>query len=401
MAAQLFSLPYVRRGIRLIHLSNPVFNSARREDVSKLSVAVNDRINGYRVTRVTDVPDFNLKAIELLHESTKAQHLHLARQDSNNVFGTTPMDSTGICHILEHTTLCGSAHYPVRDPFFKMLTRSLATFMNAFTANDWTFYPFSIQNYNDYRNLLSVYCDCMFHPNLKNMDFHHSELIGFRDMGDINEHLLQLERQIDTNEQNRNNQVLASSVLVLMIKRLFTKLVFPYASFPTTSLTGDQMVPILYEAIVLRIEKCGFKVACITLDGNSANRKFFKLIGRHSSEVMYYTKNPCSLTCNVYFISDPPHLIKTIRNCLASNKRNMEFNGMPISWRFVKDLYQMTLKSEGLTSLPKLTYEHINLTGFSKMRVDLAAQVLSSTVSIGMKTFLPDEKQHKEEFTER
>ena len=112
------------------------------------------------------------------------------------------MDSTGISHILEHTTLCGSVHYPVRDPFFKMLTRSLATFMNAFTgevlfkvhvcityvtlspspslslslslllANDWTFYPFSTQNYNDYRNLLSIYCDCVFYPNLKKMDFH-------------------------------------------------------------------------------------------------------------------------------------------------------------------------------------------------------------------------------------
>ncbi|XP_019848663.1 PREDICTED: presequence protease, mitochondrial-like isoform X1 [Amphimedon queenslandica] len=178
MAAQLFSAPrLLSRRRRLIHLNNTVFNSTRREDVSKLSgIAINDRISGYRVTGVTEVSDFNLKAIELLHESTKAQHLHLVRQDSNNVFGvgfrTTPMDSTGISHILEHTTLCGSAHYPVRDPFFKMLTRSLATFMNAFTANDWTFYPFSTQNYNDYRNLLSVYCDCVFHPNLKKMDFH-------------------------------------------------------------------------------------------------------------------------------------------------------------------------------------------------------------------------------------
>ncbi|XP_041378980.1 LOW QUALITY PROTEIN: presequence protease, mitochondrial-like [Gigantopelta aegis] len=85
---------------------------------------------------------------------------------------TTPMDSTGVSHILEHTTLCGSKNYPVRDPFFKMLSRSLSTFMNAFTANDWTLYPFSTQNSKDYRNLLSVYLDCIFHPNLREMDFH-------------------------------------------------------------------------------------------------------------------------------------------------------------------------------------------------------------------------------------
>lgn len=86
-------------------------------------------------------------------------------------FRTTPSDDTGVSHILEHTTLCGSHKYPVRDPFFKMLRRSQATFMNAYTASDWTIYPFSTMNTTDYKNLLSVYLDAAFFPKLSKLDF--------------------------------------------------------------------------------------------------------------------------------------------------------------------------------------------------------------------------------------
>lgn len=106
------------------------------------------------------------------------------------------MDSTGVPHILEHTVLCGSEKYPCRDPFFKMLNRSLSTFMNAFTganlsfvnficssvnvkvtvtltvaASDYTMYPFSTQNAKDFQNLLSVYLDAVFFPCLREQDF--------------------------------------------------------------------------------------------------------------------------------------------------------------------------------------------------------------------------------------
>jgi Zn-dependent M16 (insulinase) family peptidase len=81
------------------------------------------------------------------------------------------MDNTGVAHILEHTVLCGSRKYPVRDPFFKMMNRSLATFMNAYTANDWTMYLFSTLNEKDYYNLMSVYLDSVFHPLLRILDF--------------------------------------------------------------------------------------------------------------------------------------------------------------------------------------------------------------------------------------
>jgi Zn-dependent M16 (insulinase) family peptidase len=81
------------------------------------------------------------------------------------------MDDTGVPHILEHTVLCGSQKYPCRDPFFKMLNRSLSTFMNAFTSCDYTMYPFSTQNEQDFKNLMSVYCDAVFFPHLSESDF--------------------------------------------------------------------------------------------------------------------------------------------------------------------------------------------------------------------------------------
>ena len=106
---------------------------------------------------------------------TGARHVHLANDDTNNafmvVFPTRPHDSTGVAHILEHTTLCGSRLYPVRDPFFMMLRRSLNTFMNAFTSSDCTAYPFATQNRKDFDNLLRVYLDSVFFPILDPLDF--------------------------------------------------------------------------------------------------------------------------------------------------------------------------------------------------------------------------------------
>lgn len=84
---------------------------------------------------------------------------------------TVPEDSSGVAHILEHTALCGSARFPVRDPFFSMLRRSLNTFMNAFTASDYTAYPFASVNQKDFYNLLDVYLDAVFFARLDPLDF--------------------------------------------------------------------------------------------------------------------------------------------------------------------------------------------------------------------------------------
>ncbi|MDI4497601.1 peptidase M16 [Moraxella nonliquefaciens] len=109
------------------------------------------------------------------HIATGAVHYHLACDHDENAFmigfATQPMTSRGEAHVLEHVVLCGSQKYPVRDPFFSMIKRSLQTFMNAMTASDWTVYPFASQNKNDYFNLLSVYLDAVFFPNINKLDF--------------------------------------------------------------------------------------------------------------------------------------------------------------------------------------------------------------------------------------
>jgi Zn-dependent M16 (insulinase) family peptidase len=90
--------------------------------------------------RSSRIPSLNVEVQEYRHKVTGAPHIHLDADDDQNAFlvgfRTVPQDSTGVAHILEHTTLCGSRRYPVRDPFFMMTRRSLNTFMNAFTSSD-------------------------------------------------------------------------------------------------------------------------------------------------------------------------------------------------------------------------------------------------------------------------
>jgi Zn-dependent M16 (insulinase) family peptidase len=129
----------------------------------------------FEFLRAERIPSLNLELQEFRHKETGAPHLHLATEDDQNTFlvafRTVPQDSTGVAHILEHTSLCGSERYPVRDPFFMMTRRSLNTFMNAFTSSDWTAYPFASRNRKDFNNLLDVYLDATFFPTLNEMDF--------------------------------------------------------------------------------------------------------------------------------------------------------------------------------------------------------------------------------------
>ncbi|SHI78767.1 hypothetical protein SAMN02745165_00878 [Malonomonas rubra DSM 5091] len=132
-------------------------------------------LHGFTVERIDDLPSINATMIRLHHDKTGARFMHLERDDDNHLFAvgfrTPPDDSTGVAHILEHTALCGSERFPVRDPFFSMLKRSLNSFMNAMTASDWTLYPFSSMNRKDFRNLLEIYLDAAFFPRLTERDF--------------------------------------------------------------------------------------------------------------------------------------------------------------------------------------------------------------------------------------
>lgn len=126
-------------------------------------------------TNVRSIPSMQASLHEYLDPASGARHLHLATDDAEMAFlvafPTVPDKSDGRAHILEHLALCGSARYPVRDPFFSMLRRSTATFMNAMTSPDRTVYPFASTDRTDFFNLLGVYLDAAFFPKLDYLDF--------------------------------------------------------------------------------------------------------------------------------------------------------------------------------------------------------------------------------------
>jgi Zn-dependent M16 (insulinase) family peptidase len=130
-----------------------------------------DRYLSFKVTQVIDLEELKSNLVELEHTGCGAKVLYLACDDPENLFclsfQTLPNSSNGVAHILEHTVLCGSRKYPVKDPFFAMQRRSLNTFMNALTGADFTCYPAASQVEKDFYNLLDVYLDAVFHPQLK------------------------------------------------------------------------------------------------------------------------------------------------------------------------------------------------------------------------------------------
>src|SRR6266850_6874990 len=157
--------------------------------VSKTAYLSLGTIGGYTIRRREPLERLEGAYLELEHDRTGARHIHIEAKDDNNAFAvffpTVPKDSTGVAHILEHVVLAGSQRYPVRDPFFSMTRRSLATFKNAFTSADWTMYLFSSRNAKDFMNLLDVYLDASFFPRLSEDSFKQEGVrFEFEDLND-------------------------------------------------------------------------------------------------------------------------------------------------------------------------------------------------------------------------
>ncbi|MFC1534589.1 insulinase family protein [Thermodesulfobacteriota bacterium] len=127
-------------------------------------------IHGFELTREQEIPELKTGASLYCHVKTGAELLSLTNNDENKVFGITfrtpPSDSTGLPHILEHSVLCGSRKYPVKEPFVELLKGSLQTFLNAMTYPDKTCYPVASLNLKDFHNLIDVYLDAVFYPRL-------------------------------------------------------------------------------------------------------------------------------------------------------------------------------------------------------------------------------------------
>ena len=124
--------------------------------------------HGFAVERCETVPELDSDAYVLRHTTSGARLLYLACDDENKAFAigfkTPPADSTGVFHILEHSVLCGSAKFPVKEPFVDLIKSSMQTFLNAMTYPDKTIYPVATTNEQDLYNLMDVYLDAVFNP---------------------------------------------------------------------------------------------------------------------------------------------------------------------------------------------------------------------------------------------
>ena len=134
-----------------------------------------EQLHGFEVKAVTPIDELRAVTIELVHQHSGARLLHLYTNDTENLFSinfpTPPSDDTGVPHILEHAVLAGSQKYPVKEPFFEMIKMSMATFINAMTSSDHTYYPVASNVKKDLFNLAEVYFDAVFHPLLTEATF--------------------------------------------------------------------------------------------------------------------------------------------------------------------------------------------------------------------------------------
>ena len=133
-------------------------------------MTINDRMHGFTVTNIRDIKELGGRLVEMEHDVTGARLVWADNGDENKLFSvgfrTLPENSTGVFHILEHSVLCGSENYPVKEPFVELLKTSMNTFLNAMTFPDKTVYPVSSRIEQDYLNLTGVYLDSVFRPNI-------------------------------------------------------------------------------------------------------------------------------------------------------------------------------------------------------------------------------------------
>lgn len=131
-----------------------------------------EELTAYEILERREIQDLNSEGIVLRHKKTGARVALLSNDDDNKVFyigfRTPPNNSTGVAHIVEHTVLCGSKEFPVKDPFIELAKGSLNTFLNAMTFPDKTVYPVASCNDKDFQNLMHVYLDAVFYPNIYN-----------------------------------------------------------------------------------------------------------------------------------------------------------------------------------------------------------------------------------------
>ena len=157
-------------------------------------------------------------------------------------------------------------------------------------------------------------------------DKHTCELLGFIDVGDINNELNKVEQCQSVGLTHCN---VATHMLLFMIRGMFTNLEFPYAHFATRGITADSLFPIVWEAVD-RLEWCGLNVIAFSCDGASPNRAFYKMHG--TSGLVHKTAKLFCEDRDIYFICDVPHLMKTTRNCWSNSFANKHSRALWVSY---------------------------------------------------------------------
>ena len=147
---------------------------------------------------------------------------------------------------------------------------------------------------------------------------HTGQIVGYVNLGNVQQQLTMLE------QNKKATDYIATHMLAFMVRGISTRLNYPIAHFTTTNLSAEQMYPLIWE-LVSKVERTGLKVVAITADGASQNRKFFEMHkdtsgSNVSNGVTYKTVNIVASTRHVYFVSDIPHLMKTVRNCWEKSR---------------------------------------------------------------------------------
>ncbi len=197
-------------------------------------------LDAYERVLAEDLGDLKSKGYLLRHKKSGARVLLMANEDENKVFAigfrTPPSDSTGVPHIMEHSVLCGSKDFPVKDPFVELVKGSLNTFLNAMTYPDKTVYPVASCNDKDFQNLMHVYMDAVFYPNI----YRHPEI--FRQEG-WSYHLDDAQGQLSYNGVVYNEMKGAFSSPEGVLDRMVLNSLFPDTSYANESGGDPDVIP--------------------------------------------------------------------------------------------------------------------------------------------------------------
>ena len=214
-------------------------------------------------------------------------------------------------------------------------------------------------------------------------DKHSNELIGFVDLGDDDVNVAAFD----------SCSVIASHVLAFMIRGVASDLKYILGYFSTENVTSYQLMPLFWKAVSILELGCNLWVCAAVSDGASPSRKLYALHAglvrnEFNGDIVYRTVNLFPPVRFIYFFSDAPHLLKTARNCLFNSgtrkHTRLMWNGQDMVWDHIAATYNADLDRD-LHQLLQLTVDHIYLNSFSKMKVRLAAQVLSSTVATALR----------------